>query len=115
MSTTMKPNQLQRYKEKLLDMRNRSRDEINRMIQVVLDDAEPAGEHDRLVSESVDKEMTLEHTEERIRQEVLDALQRIEEGTYGRCQQCGKSIPVARLNAIPFACYCVDCERIREM
>ncbi|MEX1027400.1 MAG: hypothetical protein WD049_05250 [Candidatus Paceibacterota bacterium] len=46
---------LQQYKKQLLEMRNRSRPESNRVIVVVLDDAEAAGEHDRKVSESVDK------------------------------------------------------------
>jgi DnaK suppressor protein len=86
----------------------------DRMIEVVLDDAEAAGEHDRTVSESVDKELALEHTEETIRQAVLEALQRIDEGTYGQCQQCGALIPRARLDAIPFTAYCLSCERRRE-
>jgi RNA polymerase-binding transcription factor DksA len=84
------------------------------MIQVVLKDAEAPGEHDRQVSESVDKEIALEHTEEGIRKAVLDALQRIEEGTYGQCLQCGAAVPKARLDAIPFTPYCVSCERRRE-
>lgn len=110
----MNPKELQRYEKKLLEIRSRSRDEINRMVQVVLDDAEAAGEHDRKVSESVEKEIALEHTEETIRKAVLDALQRIDEGTYGDCLQCGAPIPKARLDAIPFTAYCVSCERKRE-
>jgi DnaK suppressor protein len=98
----------------LLEMRNRSRDEINRMIDVVRDDAETPGEHDRKVSEAVDKEIALEHTEEQMRRSVLDALQRIDDGIYGRCQQCGVPIPKARLDVVPFARYCVNCERKRE-
>ena len=106
----MKPTDLQRYKKMLLEMRNRSRDEINRMIQVVLDDAVAPGEHDRNVSESVDKEIVLEHTEETTRNAVLEALQRIDDGTYGQCQQCHSPIPKARLDVIPFTPYCVNCE-----
>jgi DnaK suppressor protein len=110
----MNETDLQRLKKRLLEMRSRSRDEISRMVQVVLDDGEAAGEHDRKVSESVDKELVLERTEESMRQAVLDALQRIEEGTYGRCQQCGEPIPKARLEAIPFTPNCVSCERKSE-
>ena len=110
----MNQKDLQRYKKRLLEMRNRSRDEINRMIGVVLDDAAAAGEHDRKVSESVDKEIVLEHTEETIRSAVVDALQRIDDGTYGECQRCGNPIPKVRLDAIPFARLCVTCERKRE-
>ena len=107
----MKAKELQRHKKKLLEMRERSRDEINRMVQVVLDDVQAAGEHDRTVSESVDKELILEHSEETMRAAVIDALQRIEDGTYGRCLQCHALIPTARLEAIPFTPHCVACEQ----
>jgi DnaK suppressor protein len=105
---------LQRYKNVLLELRSRSRDELNRMIQVVLEDPGAIGEHDRKVSESVDKELALEHSEDAIRRAVIDALQRIDDGTFGQCQQCGTAIPQARLDAIPFTPYCVDCERCSE-
>ena len=110
----MNQKDLQRYKKKLLEMRHRSADEINRMVQVVLDDAKAAGEHDRNGSETVEKELALERTEETIRKTVLDALQRIDEGTYGNCQQCSAPISKARLDALPHTCYCVNCERKRE-
>ena len=38
------------------------------------------------------------------------ALKRIEEGTYGECGSCGGPIPKRRLEAIPHAVLCVDCE-----
>ncbi len=110
----MQAKDLERYKKKLLEMRNRSREEINRMIQVVLEEAEAPGEHDHQVSESVAKEIVLEHTEEEMRKAVLAALKRIEAGTYGQCEQCGGRIPKARLDALPFTPRCVNCERERE-
>ena len=41
--------------------------------------------------------------------EVRAALGRIAAGTFGRCAGCGKSIPRARLDALPYARYCVAC------
>jgi hypothetical protein len=41
--------------------------------------------------------------------EINDALRRLDEGSYGRCESCGKQIPGARLDAMPFARYCVAC------
>lgn len=41
--------------------------------------------------------------------EVIDALKRIDQGTFGRCENCGKSIPAGRLEAVPYARYCVRC------
>ncbi|KJL32095.1 TraR/DksA family transcriptional regulator [Microbacterium oxydans] len=42
-------------------------------------------------------------------QQVDDALARTDAGTYGICARCGKPIPAARLDARPFAEYCVVC------
>jgi DnaK suppressor protein len=40
--------------------------------------------------------------------QVKDALRRIEEGTYGFCLDCGKEIPAARLDAVPWTPYCAE-------
>ena len=42
--------------------------------------------------------------------EIDRALQKIEDGTYGVCEQCGESIPEARLQALPYAALCVTCK-----
>ncbi|MGH7906854.1 MAG: TraR/DksA family transcriptional regulator [Candidatus Binataceae bacterium] len=42
---------------------------------------------------------------------IDDALARLKRGTYGICENCGEPIPLARLEAVPFATYCVDCQR----
>jgi RNA polymerase-binding transcription factor DksA len=42
--------------------------------------------------------------------EIDQALKRIEMGTYGKCEMSGKSIPHARLEAIPFARFTVECQ-----
>ena len=42
--------------------------------------------------------------------EIDEALKRVELGTYGVCEMSGKPIPHARLEAIPFARYTVDCQ-----
>lgn len=41
--------------------------------------------------------------------QVDDALARMDAGTYGVCANCGRPIPAARLQARPFAEYCVAC------
>ena len=40
------------------------------------------------------------------------ALARLDEGTFGTCVRCGKPIPAGRLEALPWAAYCIDCQRI---
>lgn len=52
----------------------------------------------------------LEQLEEQL-SDVEKALQRIEEGTYGICTNCGKAILPERLEALPSAALCIDCQR----
>jgi DnaK suppressor protein len=45
---------------------------------------------------------------------INEALARHEDGTYGRCFECGDEIAEQRLRALPFAVRCKDCEEARE-
>ena len=110
----MKDANLERYRDALLQLRGRLAEGINRLAEAVLADERPAGEHDQLTSEPLDKEVYLDNTEEAIRQQVIDALRRIDNGTFGDCQQCGKPIAAERLEAVPYASFCIACERDRE-
>ncbi len=52
---------------------------------------------------------------ERLRN-IEEALRRLEEGTYGYCEECGKPIGLKRLKVLPFTRYCVKCqERLEKM
>lgn len=110
----MNQEELSRYRRHLLALRERLRDEIDRMAETVRTDARVEGEHDRAVSEAVDKEIELERTEEAIRRQVVEALTRIEDGTYGTCLECGAPIAPARLDVVPYTPYCIACERRHE-
>jgi DnaK suppressor protein len=52
--------------------------------------------------------------ESRELEEIEHAIAMIREGRYGACERCQKAIPVARLQALPFAVTCVDCQRRAE-
>ncbi|MBE7444083.1 MAG: TraR/DksA C4-type zinc finger protein [Planctomycetia bacterium] len=43
------------------------------------------------------------------------ALERIEEGTFGMCESCGKKINKERLKAVPYASLCINCKREEEI
>jgi DnaK suppressor protein len=45
---------------------------------------------------------------------IENALQRMRDGHYGSCETCGCSIPMARLNALPYATLCIKCQREAE-
>ena len=46
---------------------------------------------------------------------IKEALLRIDEGTYGTCEDCGEKIFIGRLNAVPFALRCVECQETQEL
>lgn len=46
--------------------------------------------------------------------QVGRALQRLEDGEYGECQECGEQISEARLKALPWAANCIACQEKRE-
>ena len=45
---------------------------------------------------------------------MLDALERLADGTFGRCQACDQWIKKDRLRAIPYAEHCIECQRQAE-
>ena len=45
------------------------------------------------------------------RSDILDALEKISAGTYGKCENCGQEIPAERLEAVPAATLCVACKQ----
>ena len=57
------------------------------------------------------KELSLEQNTLDLLSKVEWALAQMGEGNYGICESCGKSIPLARLDALPYATLCVDCAR----
>jgi RNA polymerase-binding protein DksA len=67
-------------------------------------------------SDNFEQEFSLDlmDSEKKILKEITDALGRIGEGTFGVCEGKGESISKARLNAIPWARYCVTCAELKE-
>lgn len=45
---------------------------------------------------------------------IENALEQIRQGNYGKCELCENTIPLARLQALPYATLCIDCQRESE-
>ncbi len=62
------------------------------------------------------KNVMLAVSENESRQLVMinEALERIEDDEYGLCQNCESNVNSKRLNAIPWARYCLDCQQLVE-
>ncbi len=69
-----------------------------------------------LGSGNFDQELTLSllGSEKDALDQVEAAIGRIEDGSYGRCEECGGQIPKSRLEAIPYAAQCVRCASQEE-
>ncbi len=67
-------------------------------------------------TETFDRELdyTLEDNSEAVLAAINGALERIDAGTYGTCQRCGRPISPERLEALPYVELCIDCKRATE-
>jgi len=60
------------------------------------------------------KGISLKRNETVLLEQVVHALRKFDQGTYGICESCGAPIDRARLNALPYALYCLDCKARME-
>ena len=65
------------------------------------------------VSET-DREAAMREVVDGQRQQIEEALRRLDEGSYGRCVDCGRELPEERLEARPEAARCVECQAKAE-
>ncbi|HTB20161.1 MAG TPA: TraR/DksA C4-type zinc finger protein [Bryobacteraceae bacterium] len=101
----------ERFKQRLLNKERELVEEMGRLEH----DARDSGEAE--VRDSIDDATSSQGTSEALQEDVLlsqtltqvrDALMRIEDGTYGKCSACGRQIEAARLEAVPWAAYCLE-------
>lgn len=121
----MKKAEMKVYKERLLALRARLRGDVNQMADAALkkNQMEPGGNLSSMPihmadigSDAYEQEFTLSlmETEEGTLGAIESALERIEDGTFGTCEECGVKIPKLRINAIPYASHCVKCAELHE-
>lgn len=117
----MKSADLKQYKERLLLLRARLRNDVTSMADAALknDNSENSAmpiHMAELGSDNFEQEFTLSllATEEDTLGMIERALERIDSGTYGTCEECGGTIPKARLNALPHTPVCVKCAATRD-
>jgi len=108
---------LQEIKEKLLEMRKQILDGITETVKKEADTGKSdIGDIFDLAGTERDRELglLLSDREREKLQAINEALDRIEESTYGICEGCEKKIRLERLKVLPFARYCVDCQSKME-
>lgn len=116
----MKKSEAKVYKQALLALRARLRGDVSHLTQTALKKGEDDTGSDvarmpihmaEMGSENYDQEFSLSllENDEDTLESIESALERIEDGTYGECEECNCKIPKLRLDAIPFAALCVKC------
>jgi DnaK suppressor protein len=114
----MGPRQLAYFRQKLLDWRSALLAEADATLAGLRDDShhEVGDEADRASREA---DQTLElRTRDRYRKllgKIDAALARIDDGSYGWCEETGEPIGLARLEARPVATLCVEAQERREL
>jgi len=57
---------------------------------------------------------SLSDTERKTLLQIEDALRRMDQGTYGKCANCGNPINPLRLEAVPWTRFCIECQELAE-
>lgn len=97
------------------DMLLKERDAVLARMDVVTRDAmEIELESDGIPSSSYEREHALKAMLDGRLMEIEIALAKIDAGTYGTCTDCKNAIPPKRLQALPFATLCVNCQSVHD-
>ena len=67
-----------------------------------------------LISRDTDRQTLLLNHDQQQLDAIDQALTRMDAGTYGICTTCGQSIQPARLEIMPTAVLCIDCQRLHD-
>lgn len=114
-------DQLKIFEKKLMDEKKQLLETVSRIEETGLSetmsesvselsmyDNHPADIADQVFERS--KDLALRDNEHILLKKVEAALEKIKEGTYGECNHCGKSINIKRLEALPSAVLCMECQ-----
>lgn len=125
MASILKNEELESFRQALLNLRARLRGDLSQMTDEALrrDQPDASGNLSNVPlhmadigTENYDQEFTLEliENEQDTLGEVHQALGRIDAGTFGRCEECGEPIARPRLQALPYTRHCIQCARALE-
>ena len=117
---SLKKSDLKAYMDRLLALRARLRGDVSQMADATLKKSRTEGNGDLssmpihmadIGTDNFEQEFTLSlmESEEATLENIEAALERVEDGTYGLCEECGVKIPRKRLDAIPYTSLCVKC------
>ena len=102
-------NKLESWREELIEESQETLDHLRSEIRDVGDEAERASrESDNIL------ELRTRDRYRKLLKKIDDAVKRVEDGSYGKCEECGADIAEGRLVALPFTRLCVTCQSEQE-
>lgn len=125
MTNVLKKEELESYRGVLRNLRSRLRGDLDQMTDEALrrTTADTSGNLSNVPlhmadvgTENYDQEFTLGliENEQDTLEQVQDALNRLDAGTFGSCTSCEEPIAKARLQALPYTRHCIQCARKME-
>ena len=113
----MSPGQLEHFRQILLAWKRELMEEVDRTMLHMKDDAANFPDpNDRATQESeFGLELRTRDRERKLLKKIESALGRIEDGSYGYCEETGDEIGLRRLEARPVATLCVEAQERREL
>jgi RNA polymerase-binding protein DksA len=125
MANPMNADEVETFRDLLLSLRSRIQGDVSQLTDEALgaNGREAVSKLSNtplhmadLGTENYEQELTLGliENEQEFLEEVQSALGRIAKGSFGLCEECGGSIAKLRLQALPYARYCITCARRQE-
>ena len=110
------PFSYEQAREQLLAEREELKDQLKRLEAVEYDDIGHSNHMADDATEAFEQtvDVAIRRKVETSLEEVERALAKLDDGTYGICESCGARIERARLEVLPYALYCLDCQARRE-
>ena len=111
----MNPEQLEYFKIKLLQWRNELLKELNEILDHLKENLkEPEAVDQGMVETDMAFKIKTSNRYRKLISKINDALERIEDGTYGYCEETGKEIGIKRLEVRPIATLCIEAQEKHE-
>lgn len=117
----MRTEEVDQFRGRLIEMRRRLTHTVNDIGAAISEDIVAPGDVSTTPTHSadmdagdLDENVALAANEAQLLGEVEAALERTEQGGFGRCQRCGREIARQRLEALPYTPFCIHCARIVE-
>ncbi len=113
----MEKEKVEHFRKALLELREKIEGDYERTVESSTEEFdERAPDPNDEASRTISRRILLEIGDKshNVIKQIDDALERIESGNYGECEECEEDIPEKRLELLPYARYCVDCKEALE-